>query len=102
MIPSLSLQQQGLNRDHHEFLPPDAELVHASVEFALLAFSGDFTKQNKNKTKLKTTISVHEFLSDSVFDYSIMLLFDVQLFNNSIFLFYRFFGRTVRWRLHLK
>ena len=42
-------------------------------------------------TKHKTTISVHEFLSDSTFDYSIMLLFDVRFYNNFIFLFYRYY-----------
>ena len=41
-----------MNEDHQEILPPDAELVQASIKFALLAFSGDFT--NKTKTKQNT------------------------------------------------
>ena len=40
------------NRDHHEILPPDAELVHASIKFALLAFFGE--TNNKTKTKQNT------------------------------------------------
>ena len=75
------------NRNHHEILPPVAELVHASIKFALFTFFGDFT----NKTEYKTTISVHEFLSNSTFDYSIILLFDFHFFNNFIFLFYRYY-----------
>ena len=70
-----------------KFLSPDALLVHASI--ALLAFSGDFA--NKTKTKHKTTISVHEFYSDSTFDYPIILLLDVRISNNFIFLFYRYY-----------
>ena len=59
-----------------KFLSPDCAI----------AFSGDFA--NKTKTKHKTTISVHEFLSDSTFNYPIILLFEVRFSNNFILFFY--------------
>ena len=49
---TLLARNEVCNRDHHEILPPDADLVHASIKFALLAFFGDFT--NKTKTKQNT------------------------------------------------
>ena len=62
-------------------------LIHASIKLHFsLSLVISLTKQKQNKT----TISVHdEFLSDSTFDYSIMLLFHVRFSNNVIFLFYR-------------
>ena len=73
-----------------KFLSPDIAIGTRLHKIALLAFSCDFA--NKTKTKHKTTISVHElFLSDSTFNYSIILLFDVRFSNNFIFLFYRYY-----------
>ena len=58
-----------------KFLSPDALLVHASIK---LHFSLSLViSQTKQKQNTKQTISVHEFLSDSTFDYLIILLFDV-------------------------
>ena len=72
-----------------KFLSPDIAIVHASIK---LHFSlSPVISQTKHKTKHKTTISVHEFLSDSTFDYSMMLSFDVRFSNNFIFLFYRYY-----------
>ena len=69
-----------------KFLLPDVLLVHASIKLPFtLSLVISQTKQNK------TTISVHEFLSDSTLDYPIILLFDVRFSNNFIFLFYRYY-----------
>ena len=70
-----------------KFLSSDVELVHASIKLHFsLSLVISQTKQNTQKT-----ISVHEFLSDSTFDYSIILLFDIRFSNNFIFLFYRYY-----------
>ena len=55
-----------------KFLWPDALLVHASIK---LQFSISLViLQTKQK---KTTISVHEFLSNLMLNYPIILLFNV-------------------------
>ena len=68
-----------------KFLSPDALLVHASIK---LHFSLSLVI---SQTKHKTTISVHEFLSDSTLDYPIILLFDVRFSNNFILLLYHYY-----------
>ena len=71
-----------------KFLSPDTLLVHASIKLHFsLSLVISHTKQKQNKAQ--TTISVHEFLSDSTFDYPIILLFDARFSNNVIFLFDR-------------
>ena len=62
-------------------------LVHVSIK---LHFSLSLVI-SQLKTKHETTISVHEFLSDSTFEFPIIILFDVQFSNNFIFLFYRYY-----------
>ena len=63
-------------------------LVHVSIKLHFsLSLVISQTKQNKNKT----TISVHEFVSDSTFDYPLILLFDVLFSNNFNFSILRYY-----------
>ena len=84
-----------------KFLSPDALLVHASIKLHFSFFSGVFAKNKTKTTKHKTMLSVHEFLSDSTFNYPIILIFEVRFSNNFIFLFYRYYYFNVNVCLYI-
>ena len=89
------MKKLGWNRLYHEISVARYRYWYTPPLNCTSRFLWWFRKQNKHKTKHNTTISVHEFLSDSTFDYPIILLFDVRFSNNFIFLFYRYHSCTV-------
>ena len=62
---------------------------------ASLNCTSRFLRWFRKQKQRKTTISVHEILSDSTLDYPIILLFNVHFSNNFIFLFYRYYNFNV-------